>query len=154
MAARIISVIILLSFLSAGCVKDTGCKPKAVKSEEPAIQAYAASKGINAVQLNNTGLYYEIMSPGSGNVPNSNSIITTNYTGELLDGTVFDASTSPVTFPLNGVIAGWQLGIPLIKKGGSIKLIVPSSLAYGCKGIGSIPPDAILYFNIELTNVQ
>jgi len=52
------------------------------------------------------------------------------------------------------VISGWQIGIPLIQKGGFIKLIIPSALGYGCRGTGPIPGDAIIYFDIQLLDVQ
>jgi FKBP-type peptidyl-prolyl cis-trans isomerase len=72
----------------------------------------------------------------------------------LLNGTQFDASANPVSFLLSGVIKGWQIGIPLIKKGGRIKLVIPSSLAYGCKGQNSIGPNSPLYFEVTLTDVR
>ena len=54
---------------------------------------------------------------------------------------------------LGSLIPGWQIGLPLIQKGGEIKLIVPSSLAYGC-GSGPLPPNSVLYFDIHLVDVQ
>jgi len=55
---------------------------------------------------------------------------------------------------LSSLIEGWKIGIPLIKKGGRIKLIIPSALAYGCTGYASIPPNTPLYFDVTLTDVQ
>jgi FKBP-type peptidyl-prolyl cis-trans isomerase FkpA len=51
------------------------------------------------------------------------------------------------------MIQGFQTGLKLIQKGGRIKLIVPSALAYGCKGYGSVPGNSILYFEVELIDV-
>jgi len=72
----------------------------------------------------------------------------------LLDGTTFDQQTdaSKTGWPLGSLIAGWQIGLPLIQKGGKIKLIVPSSLAYGCGG--NLPANSILYFDVHLVDVQ
>ena len=73
----------------------------------------------------------------------------------LLDGTVFDSHpTTPISSLLSDMIQGFQIGLPLIQKGGTIKLIIPSSLAYGCNGIGAVPGNSILYFDVELTDVQ
>ena len=151
--------ILFLSLLLTGagsCIKDTGCQDKTVQSEQAAILAYATANGITAT-AHSSGLYYEITNPGSGATANLNSTVRVNYVGKYVsNGTIFDqttVATGPVSFVLGSVIPGWQLGIPLIQKGGSIKLIIPSSFAYGCAGRGSIPSNAILYFEIELLDV-
>ncbi|MEQ1623714.1 MAG: FKBP-type peptidyl-prolyl cis-trans isomerase, partial [Sediminibacterium sp.] len=78
------------------------------------------------------------------------------YSGKLLNGTEFDKGTNPslTGWTLNQLIDGWKIGLPLLKKGGKIKLVVPSSLAYGCSGSGSIPSNSPLYFEISLVDVQ
>lgn len=148
--------VLLLAITSAlsGCVKDTSCSPKSVESEKAVMENYALANGINAT-VHSSGLMYEIVNPGSGASPNASSGITVNYTGKLLDGTIFDASTSPVQLLLSQAISGWQIGLPLIQKGGVIKLIIPSSLAWGCTGAGSgaIPRDAVVYFDVTLVDV-
>ena len=79
--------------------------------------------------------------------------VTVKYKGYNLDNKVFDQSDNGITFSLNQVIKGWQLGIPLFKKGGKGKLIMPSRLAYYSTGSGtSIPPFAPLVFEVELVN--
>ena len=135
-------VFVCLVFLScSGCSKqETGCTPVEPKAEEPAILAYIAAESIHAAK-HSTGIYYEILNPGTGAAATTNSHVSVTYTGKLLNGTKFDESTTPVDFPLSNVIEGWQIGIPLIKKGGRIKLIIPSALAYGCNGNGPIPPN-------------
>lgn len=147
----ILSVPFMLA-AAGGCVKDTGCQEKTVQSEEGAILAYAAANGI-IVTKHPSGMYYQIITQGTGPTPSANSTISVKYTGKRLDGTIFDQRTTPISFPLRDVIAGWQLGIPLIQKGGTIRLIIPSSLAYGCAGRSSIAPYTILYFEIELVDV-
>lgn len=152
---RIFTLAFVLSILMAGftgCEKDTSCTPKSVQSEEATMLAYASANGINAT-AHSSGLYYEIIDPGTGPSPTATSAVSVIYTGKLLDGTIFDQTSTPREFSLNGLIAGWQIGIPLLKKGGFIKLITPSSLAYGCKGVGPIPGNAVLYFEITLVDV-
>ena len=86
--------------------------------------------------------------------PGPKTKVTVHYTGMLLDGTIFDSSVQrgePATFGLNQVIKGWQEAVPLLSKGGKGKFIIPSSLAYGARGAGgTIPPNAVLIFEIEL----
>ena len=147
----------VILFSQAGCLKSSSsqsCTPASVSSEEPAIIAYASANGINTTR-HSSGLYYEIISPGNGVTPSVNSKIFVTYTGKLLDGRVFDqqANADQTGWVLGRLIAGWQIGLPLIQKGGEIKLIVPSSLAYGC-GSGSLPANSILYFDIHLVDVQ
>lgn len=80
-------------------------------------------------------------------------MVKVHYTGKLADGTVFDSSTergTPAEFKLDQVIKGWTEGLQLLKKGGEIELAIPSELAYGEQGAGPIPPNAMLYFHIEV----
>lgn len=145
---------ILLIFAGLGCIKDTACKNKTTESEQGAILAYASANTITAT-AHSSGLYYQIINQGSGATPTLSSKIYVSYTGKLTNGTTFDSGTTPAGgWALGGLIPGWQLGIPLIQKGGQIKLIIPSSLGYGCQGYGSIPGNAILYFDITLNDVQ
>lgn len=150
-------VILFLLFTGPRCVKNTAaCTPNSPASEAPQIQAFATSNNINAV-AHSSGLYYEIIDPGTGITPTINSKIVITYTGELLNGTVFDQQLTPNTgtpWALSNLIEGWKIGIPLIRKGGHIKLIIPSSMAYGCTGKGMIPGNSIVYFDINLIDVQ
>ncbi|MFZ4543300.1 MAG: FKBP-type peptidyl-prolyl cis-trans isomerase [Saprospiraceae bacterium] len=116
-------------------------------SNRKEIRAYAAKKNYKLDSLS-SGLYYLIEKQGSGNNPTINSSVTVNYKGYFSDDVIFDGSTA--TFPLYNVIAGWQIGIPLFKKGGIGKLFVPSRLAYGNKGSGNIGPNKVILFDIEL----
>ncbi len=138
----------------AGCMKnDQGCASIKPQDEEPQILAYASANGITATK-HSSGLYYQIIEGGTGAWATVNSQVTVSYTGKLLNGNTFDQNSSYST-ALNKLIEGWQIGIPLIKKGGRIKLIIPSSLAYGCNGSGaSIPANSVLYFDVSLIDVK
>jgi FKBP-type peptidyl-prolyl cis-trans isomerase FkpA len=139
---------------NTGCIKDTTCQNKSADSEKGEILAYAAANSITAT-AHSSGLYYEIITPGSGPTPTASSKVFVTYAGKRMDGTQFDAGSSPVGgWFLTGLIQGWQIGLPLIQKGGRIKLIVPSSLAYGCEGFGTIAGNSVLYFDITLNDVQ
>lgn len=149
-------LIVCLFIISTACIKnDQGCKNVTPESEEPQMQTYVAANNIAATR-HNSGIYYQIINPGTGATPTLTSTVYITYTGKLLNGAVFDQLTDPSKsgWELRGLIEGWQIGLPLIKKGGKIKLIIPSSLAYGCNGRGSIPPNAVLYFDIDIIDVQ
>lgn len=101
-----------------------------------------------------TGLFYAISDTGTGNYPLIDATVTVKYKAYLTNGFVIDQTVrdATATFGLERLILGWQYGIPLIKKGGKIKLIVPSRLAYGCSTNYGIPPNAVVIFDIELIN--
>lgn len=143
---------------SLGCSKHEGCTPVEPAAEAPQIMAFATLKGMTGEKDNVTGIYHEIVDSGTGKQPTINSTVSVSYVGTLLDGTKFDEVTDLVTFPLSMVIEGWQIGIPLIKEGGRIKLIIPSAYAYGCTGSNRgkvpIPPNAVLFFDVHLKHVQ
>lgn len=105
-----------------------------------------------------SGLQYRVMKSGAGKSPASTDMVTTHYHGKLIDGTVFDSSVnrnSPATFPVNGVIQGWQEALPMMKEGDKWELFIPYHLAYGESGAGgSIPPFAALIFEVELITVN
>lgn len=95
-----------------------------------------------------SGLVYYEMTPGQGQQPSPTSTVEVHYHGTLTDGTVFDSSVErgqTISFPLNGVIKGWQEGLAMMKEGGKATLVIPSDLAYGDAGSGeTIPPGATL----------
>jgi FKBP-type peptidyl-prolyl cis-trans isomerase FkpA len=140
-------------FFSGCAKKETGCMPVSPQSEESQLTSYAVANNIDAVK-HVSGIYYQVTDGGTGVAPTANSTVTAAYTGKLLNGTIFDSRTA--SFSLSGVIEGWQIGIPLIKKGGKIKLIIPSSYAYGCNGSpgAGIPPNSVLFFDISLIDVK
>src|SRR6185503_18339386 len=157
---------LLLFFLVASGVsclkKSIACTPKSPASEAAQIQAYCTANGITPT-IHASGLYYQIINQGSGTTPTMSSRIVITYTGKLSDGTIFDQRTVPNNTQATGpespwavtqLIEGWQIGIPLIQKGGRILLVIPSSLAYGCAGYGAIPGNSILFFDITLVDVQ
>ena len=105
-----------------------------------------------------SGLAYKVIKPGVGKKPSQDDTVKVHYEGKLIDGTVFDSSRErdkPVTFPLGRVIKGWGEGLQLIEEGGSIQLVVPSSLAYGDNGAPpKIPGGATLVFDVELLKIE
>lgn len=118
------------------------------------IGDYLSSRNLTA-SVDTSGLQYVIHNTGGGKKPSLDDCVEVKYKGTFLKtGEVFDQSER-IAFPLNGVIAGWKLGIPMLGKGDSGTFYIPSKLAYGPQGYpGAIPPDAILIFSVTLLDVK
>lgn len=150
MSKKLFILFILPVFLFA-CKKATVDQ---AKIDHETILKYLADSSLVA-DSTSSGIYYIITKVGSGSQPNSSSYVTVNYKGYLINGTIFDQTAgTPAKFFLTQVITGWKQGIPLIKKGGKAKLIIPSGLGYGDKTVGTIPANSILIFDIELVDFQ
>ncbi len=121
--------------------------------DQEAIAQFIGEKGLETKQTE-SGIHYILEKEGTGDAhPEASSKVTVHYHGTLLDGTVFDSSVDrgeTISFGLNQVIPGWQEAIPLLKKGGKGKFIIPSTLAYGNRQAGKIPPNSVLVFDVEL----
>lgn len=107
-----------------------------------------------------SGLRYIIYKHKGGSVrPKNGDKVSVHYRGKLEDGTEFDNSFKrgePLEFQLGmgRVIKGWDEGIALLAEGDSALLIIPPSLGYGNREIGSIPANATLYFEVELVKIK
>lgn len=120
---------------------------------------YLAENGKKSgVKTTESGLQYEELTAGAGASPTAADTVKVHYRGTLINGTEFDSSyarNEPVSFPLNGVIAGWTEGLQMIKEGGKARLVIPSDLAYGPGGMGNaIGPNETLIFEVELLEVN
>lgn len=128
------------------------------EEDEAAIVDYLAENNLqDEAQRHESGLYYIIEEEGEGATnPTPSSLVLIKYKGYLMDETVFEETEEgdAVQFNLSNEMSGWRIGIPLIKKGGKIKLIIPSNLAYANSPPAAlgIPEYAILVFEIELVN--
>lgn len=121
------------------------------------IRNWVAQKGYD-MKPTSQGIYYMITKEGVGVAhPDSKTKVTAHYEGTLLDGTKFDSSYDkgkPFSTKLTQVIKGWQIAIPLLKKGGKGKFVIPSTLAYKGRAMGNIPAHSILVFDIELMDFE
>tara|TARA_Y100001968_G_C19345240_1_gene711696 strand:- start:543 stop:1154 length:612 start_codon:yes stop_codon:yes gene_type:complete len=109
-------------------------------------------------RVTKTGLKITDIIIGEGEKAIPGKSVSVNYRGTLEDGNEFDSSydRGPFTFPLGSgkVIKGWEEGVEGMKVGGKRELVIPSELGYGSRGIGPIPPNATLLFEIELLEVN
>lgn len=136
--------------LFVACNKDDDAQDEL---DNQIIQDYINQNNIDA-QADPSGMYYVINNEGNGEHPASNAYVEVLYVGQLTDGSVFDETpgNSPRSFPLQNLIEGWQIGIPLVKKGGNITLIIPSRLGYGSVARTGIPANSVLIFDITLVD--
>ncbi|MBK8520083.1 MAG: FKBP-type peptidyl-prolyl cis-trans isomerase [Chitinophagaceae bacterium] len=141
-------------------------EPQPVQNpDDDALKAYFNSNQLNPIKTS-SGLYYSIQQEGSGPLAKTGDMVTMNYRGTLLDGTVFDSNldsafkhVQPLTFVLGTgrVIKGWDEGIGYLKPGSKATFYIPSSLAYGAQSRPGnaanpkgIPANSVLIFDVEL----
>lgn len=111
---------------------------------------YLNANNITGTVVTPTGTHVKVDVEGSAEKPTIDSRVSVNYRGYFLNGDVFENPPNPISFPLAGVIFGWQEGIPFFGRGGSGSIYIPSRRAYGMRGQGSIPPNAVIIFDIEV----
>ncbi|MBN4076038.1 FKBP-type peptidyl-prolyl cis-trans isomerase, partial [Gammaproteobacteria bacterium AH-315-E17] len=127
-------------------------------SEEASGEAFLAKNAEREeVETTASGLQYEVIETGEGEMPELSSRVKVHYHGTLTDGTVFDSSVDrgqPIDFPVSGVIAGWTEALQMMNPGAKYKLYIPHQLAYGEAGAGDvIKPFTTLIFDVELLEI-
>ncbi len=149
---------------------------KQLETDTQIIEDYIAANNLNASRTE-SGLYYVIEEEGDGVEIDEGDLAFVHYAGYLLDGTLFDTSNKDLATTKNmyneqrdlagqygpievavgegRVIQGWDEGLALLQKGSKAKLLIPSPLAYGDRQSGAlIPPNSVLLFDVEITDVQ
>lgn len=158
---KIVGCLLGTLLLLASCFKkDDDCAPRntvAPPAEVTLVAQYLASKSITAAK-HSSGMYYEIIQPGTGIIPSICSSVKVKFSGTFTDGSPFEGDDN-VALNLKLMLECWRIGLPLIKAGGRIRLYVPPSLGYGSEGKvqGStviVPPNSILIYDITLFEVS
>ena len=128
---------------------------KNIEEGENFMEQFGEQEG---VVTTDSGLMYRVVVEGPGQKPTATDTVVVHYRGSLVNGRIFDDSYQrgePATFPLDGIIAGWQEVLQLMTEGSTWEVVIPSNLAYGERGAPpSIPPNSALVFTIELIEVQ
>ena len=173
MTSKSISIVgaLLLTISLASCTLDGG-SPKANSTQSNEEQNMADSKREYLSVSDKPGVEPTVGKPvgdaptslvikdiivGSGDEVVATSTLTVHYqliswkSGEILQSSW---KSAPIDFPLNGVIAGWQQGMPGMKVGGRRLLVIPPDLAYGASGSGPIGPNETLAFVVDLVGLQ
>ena len=118
----------------------------------------AANKSKPGVKTTASGLQYKVLTAGKGAAPTKQDTVTVDYEGKLISGKVFDSSYKrgkPVSFPVGGVIKGWQEALQMMKVGATWELYIPPAIAYGAQGSpGSIGPNQVLVFKVHLISMK
>ncbi len=153
-----IFILLSVSFIFSACKKQhtDSCVPATPTAESASMAAFCSANSINYITDSN-GIFYQVVDPGSGSRATMDSVITVTYSTSLLNGQLIDTShfITPITLPLNQFVEGWRIAIPYIQEGGHIKMVTPSSLAYGCTGIQNlVPPNSPLYYDVLLISVS
>jgi len=169
--SRALLVAFVAVFGLSACVFDLNGGDKPAKPAHPdylpprdeanwaKMQAFLADyKKRDGVQALDNGIMFRWLNkgPGKGRKATWASTIIVRYKGSLVDGTVFD-QTKPgeqVDFELNGLVKGWQEVVPLMRDGDKIEAVFPPEYGYGRAGKGSIKPDQVLVFEIELIGIK
>lgn len=132
---------------------------KQIREEELAAKQAEFEKAAEGFEQTESGLRYLITQPNeTGRAVEAGDMISVHYTGQFLDGEVFDSSIDrdkPIEFNVGTgrVIPGWDEGLQLLKVGEKATLIIPSNLAYGERGVGPIPPNSTLKFDVEILDI-
>jgi FKBP-type peptidyl-prolyl cis-trans isomerase len=138
------------------------CRDVTVPLEDPAATSYAPSLNVNlsapGVVRTASGLYYQDVAVGSGEVADSGKTIRVYYAGWLTNGRQFDGNRDdarPRDFVLGvgALIRGWDEGLRGMRVGGRRRLIVPPALGYGARTSGQIPAGSVLVFEIDLIGI-
>ena len=125
------------------------------KAGEEFMAEVAKKDGIK--QIEESGVYYEVLTEGAGQIPADTSLVQVKYEGTLIDGTVFDGNMDqekPMTFRCNQVIPGWTMALTHMPAGSKWKVYIPQDMAYGEREAGDkIKPFSTLVFVIDLVSV-
>lgn len=109
------------------------------------------------VKVLDNGAMMKLSRPGKGKSPKADGSATVHYTGTLIDGTKFDSSrdrNQPFTTRLTDVIPCWTKALQQMKPGSRAQVVCPADTAYGSRPVGPIPPNSVLVFDIEVTDVK
>jgi peptidylprolyl isomerase len=150
-------VSLLTGALATSCSKEEAT-PDYAAIDDGLIQKYLADNKITTAQKQTSGLYFvPVTTNASAPLAAANQVVSVLYTGSLLNGTVFDATSQRGDYPYNftlGGTSGFAQGISLMHKGDKAVLLIPSRLAYGSSAVGSIPANSVLRFEVEVTDLN
>jgi len=158
---KFILPLFISAFLISGCLNSDcqfevnydGDSPQ-LSADIDSIENFLNENNIQALE-DPSGLRYIIHEEGTGATADLCDVISFTYTGRLLsDSTIIDQSNTPFRIGLYRLITGFQIGVPLIKEGGSITLFIPSTFGYAQDSTDNVPDNANLIFDVQLTEID
>jgi FKBP-type peptidyl-prolyl cis-trans isomerase len=154
LALTIVAAVGLFSLAASGQTRSRKSSVRRAAVVKPKVVVLSAG-AVKTV----SGLTYLVTKRGTGAMPKTGDTVVVNYTGTFTSGKRFDSSHdrgTPIEFPLGqgNVIKGWDEGIAKLRVGDQAIFVIPSSIAYGPRGRGSIPPDTTLIFIVELVGIK
>ncbi|MCX6352045.1 MAG: FKBP-type peptidyl-prolyl cis-trans isomerase [Bacteroidetes bacterium] len=161
MSIKVIKVLSEEEYRKVAAAESQKMQQEQIAKDEEVIQNYLKYNKLKA-EKTASGLYYVIEKEGKGELAKAGDSLSVFYSGKLTSGEVFDANMGkeakgkdplPVVIGKTSLIQGWTEGLTHFKNGGKGKLIVPSSLGYGPRGDGPIPPNSVLVFDIEVAHL-
>lgn len=156
----------VLAQKKAPAAKRAAIAKRAVAAKPPAVplspeEAFLArNRKLRGVIQTASGIQYREVKPATGPHPTDTDVALVNYEGKLVDGTSFDKSTQPTPMPVAAVVPGFSEALKLMAKGETLRVWIPSRLAYGAEdqrdeqGKVVIPGKSTLVFDIELIDFQ
>jgi len=143
-----------LFMLAAGCNNTNQNTGAGMNDTDKFIAQF--KKQPNVKELDG-GILVQTIKEGQGVTPTASNTVKVNYTGTLINGSVFDSSVArgvPAEFPLNQVITCWTKGVAQMRKGGKAKLVCPAPTAYGARALPGIPANSTLVFEVDLLDIK
>lgn len=117
---------------------------------------FAPSLGVHIESMSRrpSGLYVQDLETGTGAVVTRGRTAVVRYTGWLANGEEFDSGEVSVSVGSHQTIAAWEEALLGMRVGGKRRIVTPPNLAYGASGAGKIPPNAVLVFEMQVTDVE
>ncbi|SDY49732.1 FKBP-type peptidyl-prolyl cis-trans isomerase [Hymenobacter psychrophilus] len=159
----LLPVFLMALLFALGACKKSEDKPASdyTERDKGLIDDYIKANNLTGFTNDSVGVYVSITSPGTGPLPTKGQTIIAKYVGKTLDGQVFDqtkATTIGFAFVLganpNQVIKGWEDAFTQLNKGSKAILLITSAKAYGSSTSGTIPPNSVLRFDVEVVNIK
>lgn len=152
------SLFLCAGLLVAACSNDSDAESQ-LDRDIGVIEEFLAENNLtNSATQTEEGVFIVVTTPGTGVQAQNGDVLRVRYTGTFLDGTVFDSNVGRNAFEFTlgqgRVIQGWDIAFQQFSEGEEATIYIPSPLGYGRFRQGTIPPNSILVFDIELERVN
>jgi FKBP-type peptidyl-prolyl cis-trans isomerase FkpA len=153
----------ILAIISTSCFNIGNDEEHTPQRENQLLIEYLArlKQAGHTVDSTASGVYYVVIEPGSGPFPGEGDTLSVTYAGYFVNGGLFDASwfhsvdsAFHMVYKVTPMIQGWNEMMALMNNGKKVEFAIPSKLAYGAQGYGSIPPYTTLVFVAHMADIK